>query len=376
MIKLKNVVKEFDKFTAVDGITLEIPEGETCVLVGPSGCGKTTTLKMINRLYEPTAGEIYVEGENIRNVDPVELRRNIGYVIQRIGLFPHRTIKDNIATTPRLKKWQEREIENRVDELLEMVGMDPERVKSMYPAQLSGGQQQRVGLARAMAADPDLMLMDEPFAAVDPITRDHLQNMFLKIQRKMAKTIVFVTHDINEAMKLGDRVAILREGSLIQYDFPKNILAEPKNQFVKDFVGSDRALKILNLFQVEDLMLSDPPVLNLNDDYEQNLSNADPNTVFIVFEGKKAAGWIKAQEAQRVNDIGEVINPLAGAVEITASVKEAVAKMMQKGIDAVQVIEEGRFRGFLTMYYIREYVKDICKVDRVDKEMAEVDLNL
>lgn len=361
MIHLKNITKKFDEFTAVNKITLEIPEGKTCVLVGPSGCGKTTTLRTINHLIEPTSGQIYIDGNNSNEINSVELRRNIGYVIQNIGLFPHRTITENIATTPRLKGWKTKKIEKRIDELLQIVGLNPDRTRNKYPNQLSGGQKQRVGLARAMAADPPIMLMDEPFAAVDPITREHLQNMFLKIQRKMKKTIVFVTHDIDEAIKMGDKIAILKEGKVVQYGNPQELLAKPKNDFVANFVGSDRALKILNLFPVEELMLKDPLELNINkNNLKKELKKQNPNTVFVVKDNNKYVGWITAKEAIEAKDIKKAVNPLAGSVEITASVKEAVAEMLQNGIDAVRVTENGKSKGIMTMAYIRNYVEEVC----------------
>jgi osmoprotectant transport system ATP-binding protein len=220
------------------------------VLIGPSGCGKTTTMRIVNRMIEPDGGTVSIGGRDVTSVDPVELRRRIGYVIQQIGLFPHWSIAENIATVPRLLGWDERRIAARVDELLALVGMDPAIYRDRFPRELSGGQKQRVGVARALAADPPVMLMDEPFGAIDPITRAHLQDEFLRILRDLAKTIVFVTHDIDEAIRMGDRIAIMREGALVQYDTPEAILAHPADAFVEAFVGSDRALKRLALVSV------------------------------------------------------------------------------------------------------------------------------
>ena len=377
MIKLENVKKKFSDFTAVDGISLEVPEGETCVLVGPSGCGKTTTLKMINHLIEPTSGQIFIEGKDSNQIDSVELRKNIGYVIQSIGLFPHKTVAENIAITPQLKGWEESRINKRINELLEVVDLNIGRISNKYPYQLSGGQKQRVGLARAMAVDPSIMLMDEPFAAVDPITREHLQNMFLKLQRKMKKTIVFVTHDIDEAIKMGDRIALLKEGKVIQYDKPQELLASPKNGFAANFVGSDRALKILNLFSVENLMMEEPPELKLekgNEILKKQLENTSPGTVFVVKDKEKYVGWVLALDALKANDIKNAINPLAGKVEITASVKEAVAEMLQNGIDAVRVVEDGETSGIMTMHYVRNYVEDICGVKNKVEDLQKVEV--
>jgi osmoprotectant transport system ATP-binding protein len=233
---------------AVDDLSLTIPAGEICVLIGPSGGGKTTAMKLVNRLITLTDGDITIDGTSVMKMDPVELRRGIGYVIQQIGLFPHMTIEANVATVPKLVGWDKARTRERARELLDLVGLDPDEYAKRYPAQLSGGQRQRVGLARAMAADPPLMLMDEPFGAIDPITRERLQNDFLRLHREVRKTVIFVTHDIDEAIKMGDRICILRQGGkLAQYDTPEAILASPADDFVADFVGADRGLKRLGL---------------------------------------------------------------------------------------------------------------------------------
>jgi len=245
---------------AVDNLSLRIPAGEICVLVGPSGGGKTTAMKMVNRLIEITEGDILMDGQSVRSLEVIELRRRIGYVIQHVGLFPHMSIADNIATVPRLLGWPKARIHARVRELLELVGLDPVHDPGRYPIQLSGGQQQRVGLARAMAADPALMLMDEPFGALDPITRDRLQQEFLRLHAEIRKTVIFVTHDIDEAIKMGDRIAILREGGILaQYDTPDAILANPADDFVARFVGADRSLKRLALKRLSDIELLPVP---------------------------------------------------------------------------------------------------------------------
>jgi osmoprotectant transport system ATP-binding protein len=240
----------------VQDLSFEVLDGEICVLVGPSGCGKTTSMRMINRLIEPSSGDILIDGEPNTAMSQTKLRRRIGYAIQQIGLFPHRTIADNIATVPRLLDWQKDRTRQRVDELLDLVGLEPAQYRSRYPAELSGGQQQRVGVARALAADPPIMLMDEPFGAVDPITRTRLQDEFIRIQGEIKKTIVFVTHDIDEAIKMGDKIAILEEGGILaQYDTPENILTNPASDFVSSFVGADRVLKRLSLLLVRDMEL-------------------------------------------------------------------------------------------------------------------------
>jgi osmoprotectant transport system ATP-binding protein len=261
MITLTALSKRFANGAtpAVDALSLDIGEGEICVLIGPSGCGKTTTMRMINRMVEPDSGTIVVGDRDVTRIDPVELRRSIGYVIQQVGLFPHMTIAENIATVPRLLGWNNAQIDKRVDELLDRVHMDPARDRSRYPRELSGGQKQRVGVARALAADPPVMLMDEPFGALDPITRASLQDEFLRILREIRKTIVFVTHDIDEAIRMGTRIAIMRAGKLVQYDTPEVILARPADPFVESFVGADRALKRLSLLGVDGYVNDESP---------------------------------------------------------------------------------------------------------------------
>jgi len=248
---------------AIDDLSLTIPAGEICVLIGPSGGGKTTAMKMINRLITITEGDITIDGTSVRSLELTELRRGIGYVIQQIGLFPHMTVQDNIGTVPRLLGWDKKRISARAHELLELVGLDPDEHAKRYPSQLSGGQRQRVGLARAMAADPPLMLMDEPFGAIDPITRERLQNDFLRLHREIRKTVVFVTHDIDEAIKMGDRICILREGGVLaQFDTPEAILAAPADDFVAQFVGADRGLKRLALRHLDEVSLLPVPEAN------------------------------------------------------------------------------------------------------------------
>src|SRR3954447_22646069 len=257
-IEFRSVTKQYPgaPAPAVDALSLTVPAGEICVLVGPSGCGKTTAMRMVNRLIDITSGDILLGGESVKSKSPVELRRGIGYAIQQIGLFPHQTVADNVATVPRLLRWRKDRIRERVDELLELVSLDPGEVRDRYPSQLSGGQRQRVGVARALAADPPVLLMDEPFGAIDPINRERLQNEFLRLQAIISKTILFVTHDIDEAIKMGDRIAILREGGrLVQYAPPAELLADPANDYVAQFVGADRALKRLALQRVRDVDL-------------------------------------------------------------------------------------------------------------------------
>jgi len=260
-LELRSVTKRYpgQAVPAIAELSLEVPAGEVCVLVGPSGSGKTTAMRLINRMIELSSGDILLGGRSVLQRRPDELRREIGYVIQQIGLFPHHTVGENVATVPRLLGWERARIAHRVDELLELVGLDPQEMRGRYPAQLSGGQQQRVGVARALAADPPLMLMDEPFGAIDPINRERLQDEFLRLQATVRKTIVFVTHDIDEAIKMGDRIAILREGGVLaQYAAPAELLSRPADDFVAQFVGADRGLKRLTLATLADVELIEP----------------------------------------------------------------------------------------------------------------------
>src|SRR5437588_2443225 len=253
-VEFRHVTKQYARQGAVVDLSLLVPAGDICVLVGPSGCGKTTTLKMVNRLVEPSSGQVLIDGEDVMSVEVTALRRRIGYVIQQVGLFPHQTVADNVATVPRLLGWPGERIQRRTEELLELVGLDPARIRQRYPSQLSGGERQRVGVARAMAAEPPVMLMDEPFGAVDPIVRERLQNEFLRLHRTLGTTVLFVTHDIDEAIKMGSRVAVMQQGGhLAQYAPPTELLAHPANEFVSRFVGVDRGLKRLSLLKVADV---------------------------------------------------------------------------------------------------------------------------
>jgi len=260
-LEFRDVTKRYgDGPAVISDLSLEVPAGEICVLVGPSGCGKTTAMRMVNRMIDITSGDIVIGGRSVRDQDAAQLRRDIGYVIQQVGLFPHQTIAGNIAAVPRLLGWDRRRIAARVDELLELVGLDPAEMRDRYPAQLSGGQRQRVGVARALAVDPPLMLMDEPFGAIDPINRERLQNEFLRLQARLRRTVVFVTHDIDEAIKMGDRIAVMKAGGVLaQYASPAELLSAPADAFVEDFVGADRALKRLSLLRVRDVELAPMP---------------------------------------------------------------------------------------------------------------------
>jgi osmoprotectant transport system ATP-binding protein len=297
-IRLENVVKRYpgQKAAAVDGLNLTIPAGEIVMFVGPSGCGKTTSLKMINRLIEPTSGTITIGDNDVRKQSADELRRHVGYVIQGGSLFPHMTVSKNIAIVPKLLGWESDRIAKRVDELLDMVNLDPSRYRDRYPRELSGGQQQRVGVARGLAADPPVILMDEPFGAVDPITRQRLQDELLSIQRTLRKTIVCVTHDIDEAIKLGDRILILQEGAQVaQYDTPENVLASPSNDFVSDFVGSGSSLKQLSLARVSELDIQTPTTGRVGESSAQAKERAEragDDSLVVLDDRDRPAAWV------------------------------------------------------------------------------------
>src|ERR671919_1014989 len=308
-ISLRHVSKKFSQNggpAAVGDLTLEMRRGETVVLVGPSGCGKTTTMKMINRLVEPSSGTIEVDGTDILKQNPVELRRNIGYVIQSIGLLPHRTVRDNMATVPKLVGWKEGRVEQRIDELVEIFELDRELL-DRYPAELSGGQRQRVGVARALAVDPPVMLMDEPFGAVDPIVRERLQDQFLHIQEELRKTILFVTHDIDEAIKMSDRIAILNRGAVLeQYAPPEEILREPANDFVQEFVGVERGLKRLALVNVSDIKVEEGPVVSSSttaDDARKVIDEFGQDWTAVVDDGD-LRGWVGAAALEGTETVG------------------------------------------------------------------------
>jgi osmoprotectant transport system ATP-binding protein len=288
---------------AVADLSFTIPAGDLCVLVGPSGGGKTTAMKMVNRLITITEGDITIDGRSVRAMDLTELRRGIGYVIQQVGLFPHMTVEGNVATVPRLLGWSKQRIRERAGELLELVGLDPDHDRRRYPAELSGGQRQRVGLARALAANPPLMLMDEPFGAIDPITRARLQDEFLRLHHELRKTVIFVTHDIDEAIKMGDRIAILRDGGILaQYDTPDGILGNPADEFVERFVGPDRALKRLALHKLGELELR--PVAEAPPDAPRLPVDASQRTAISVLVGARTDRLVVADESG--TDLGVV----------------------------------------------------------------------
>lgn len=365
MITLENVTKVFEtkgkRVVAVNNVSMSIKKGELCVLLGPSGSGKTTLMKVINRLCSITSGKILVESQDVREMDAIQLRRQMGYVIQQVGLFPNKTVKDNIATVPKLLHWPRSKIDERIDQLLAMMNLDPATFKDRYPRELSGGQQQRIGVARALAADPPIMLMDEPFGAVDPITRRVIQDEFLNLQEQMKKTIIFVSHDIDEAIKMGDRIALLNEGMLIQYGSPEEILALPKNEFVGDFVGKDRTIKQLGLLTVQEAMETNPILVITS----RSLSEAKRimrenhlEYVPVVDEHKVLKGYLGLVEIeQQQGRIEDALNP-ADVIAGDSSIREALSRMMQRVVDFLCVCDhQGHLEGILRFKDIRALLR-------------------
>ncbi|MGI8776570.1 MAG: ABC transporter ATP-binding protein [Acidimicrobiales bacterium] len=353
MIRLEALTKRYPNGqVAVDALDLEVTGGEVCVLVGPSGCGKTTTLKMINRLVEPTGGRIFIGDDDVTDVNPVVLRRRIGYVIQQVGLFPHLTVAANVATVPRLMGWDRQRTSRRVDELLELVGLDPAAYRDRYPHQLSGGQVQRVGVARALGVDPPVLLMDEPFGAIDPIARERLQQEFLRLQSEVQKTVVFVTHDIDEAVRLGDRIAVLRQGGVLeQYADPATLLGHPATPFVADFVGADRGLTRLAVTPISTVDLDKPPVVGVDDslaDARRVLAASGARWAVVLDPAERLHGWLAADAAGGEGVVADRARRMAAWVPLEATLKQALATMLQYDAGWVAVLDGERYRGVLT----------------------------
>jgi osmoprotectant transport system ATP-binding protein len=367
VVAFEHVTKRYgghDARPAVDDLSLTVPAGEICVLVGPSGCGKTTTMKMINRLIEPTSGRITIDGVDVARQPAVELRRRIGYVIQQVGLFPHLTVAENVAVVPRLLHWPETRVRERVDELLELVGLSPTGYRSRYPAALSGGERQRVGVARALAADPPLMLMDEPFGAVDPILRDRLQNEFLRLQAKVRKTVVFVTHDVDEAIKMADRIAILQRGGILaQYDTPDAILAHPASDFVDRFVGADRGLKRLSLARVRDLPLLQLVLVRPGEEraeIRRRLDEPEALGFALLVDGEnRPIGWIGHAELAGDGPMtADAVMPDATLLQPESTLRDALSALLLSGMQlGVVVAEDGRVLGAISVDEISDTLR-------------------
>jgi osmoprotectant transport system ATP-binding protein len=371
-ILLDGVTKKYaaQSQAAVDNITMEIPAGEIVMLVGPSGCGKTTTMKMINRLIEPTSGRILIGDDDVTKRDPDQLRRHIGYVIQGAGLFPHLTVGDNIAIVPRLLKWDKKRISTRVDELLDLVSLDPSQYRGRYPRELSGGQQQRIGVARALAADPPVLLMDEPFGAVDPITRQRLQDELLRLQDELRKTIVFVTHDFDEAVKLGDRIAILQAGSkIVQYDSPERILAEPADDFVRGFVGAGAALKQLTLTRVRDVDLHAAAVARVGGDAAEAIAAArslEREHVIVLDDQDRPQRWLSLTELEQANALDNVArDEELEVVNVASTLNDALDVMLTSSHGVVVVTgRRNSYQGVISIETIMDAMSDLRRSEQ------------
>jgi osmoprotectant transport system ATP-binding protein len=374
MIELESVTKRYGDFTAVDRVSFSVEEGEVCVVIGPSGCGKSTVLKMINRLLEPSGGEVRVFGRNVRDYRPESLRRQVGYVIQSVGLFPHMTVADNIAVVPRLLSWEKPRVAARVEELLGLIGLDPAVYARKYPSELSGGEAQRIGVARALAADPPLLLMDEPFGAVDPLNREVLQVEFAGILKRVRKTVVFVTHDLDEAIRLAGRIVILEKGRVVQHDAPENILAHPANRFVSDFVGSDRALKRLARYPVSALMRA-PVSVRETDDVEKRVKalkrSGKTRFLWVLDAAGRLTGWINVWKVSPAVPVGDATTA-ASAREIgvlrDSSLREVLSRMLGEGIKVVPVVDgDGRVIGEISLADIERVTEEVESAWQVEK---------
>ncbi|MFD3560340.1 MULTISPECIES: betaine/proline/choline family ABC transporter ATP-binding protein [unclassified Streptomyces] len=373
-MELENLTKRYPGSTApaVDNVSLEIKAGETVIFVGPSGGGKTTLLKMINRLIEPTSGRIRIGGEDVTDMDPVKLRRKIGYAIQSSGLFPHMTVAQNIALVPKMIGWPKSKIKARVEEMLDLVGLDPGEFRGRYPRQLSGGQQQRVGVARALAADPPVLLMDEPFGAVDPITRDHLQDELIRLQRELHKTIVFVTHDFDEAIKIGDRIVVLRERSHIaQFDTPEAILTNPVDDFVSGFVGAGAALKRLNLTRVRDVEVTDYPTVQVDDPLQtifDKLRDAGTNELLLLDKRRRPYKWLRRGDLMRAKgSLARAGTLVHDTVTRDATLRDALEAVLTDNAGRVAVTgRRGEYEGVVDMETLMNSVHELLDADRLE----------
>ena len=365
MIQLENLTKLFETpegvVTAADNINMTVPKGEICVLLGPSGCGKTTTLKMLNRIIPPTSGRVLINGEDTSTLDTISLRRNIGYVIQQIGLFPNMTIAENISVVPKLLGWDKARYMARAEELLAMVALEPKTFMKRYPRELSGGQQQRVGVIRALAADPPVMLMDEPFGAIDPINREVIQDEFLKMQEELKKTILFVSHDIDEAVKMADKIAIFNAGKLIQFDSPDGLLAHPCNKFVEDFVGTDRTLKRLRLAKVADVMTPDPTPVRPDDDLQRALEIMQDSgyvAVTMVDGSNRPIGAITRDLANsKRGRCGDHFYGLRAIAQVDDDLRSVASAMFSNDTTWMPCVDaEGIFRGEISQRGVTHYL--------------------
>jgi osmoprotectant transport system ATP-binding protein len=361
-LEFRDVTKRYPgaERPAINRLSLSVPAGEICVLVGPSGCGKTTAMRMVNRMIDITDGDILLDGESVRNREPARLRREIGYVIQQIGLFPHMSVGENVATVPRLLGWSKRDVAARVEELLALVSL-PAEMRDRYPTQLSGGQRQRVGVARALAADPPLMLMDEPFGAIDPINRERLQNEFLRLQANIRKTIVFVTHDIDEAIKMGDRIAVMKQGGVLaQYAPPTELLMSPADDFVESFVGADRALKRLALDRVRSIDLWKAPIVRAGQPTSEaraSIADADLPHPLLVDDQRRPLGWLSERALAGERVLAEPIDAEPVILELDDVLRDALSDLLQHGVQYGPVVDaDGAVAGVLSVEVITQFL--------------------
>lgn len=375
MIEYDSVTKIFGAgktaVTATDSVTFTIEAGETAVFLGPSGCGKTTLLRMTNRLESVTRGSIRVQGRDIMEMNVQQLRLGMGYVIQQIGLFPNKTIAGNIAVVPRMLKWDKRKIDERIDELLRIVKLDPEIYRNRYPVELSGGQQQRVGVARALAADPDILLMDEPFGAIDPINRHQIQDEFLKLQAQLKKTIAFVSHDIHEAIKMADKIAIFKDGKLVQFDTPEIILMRPASKFVSDFVGADRALKVLGLLKVRDAMNREPRnVIQGEFTAEEALRFMEDNNFrhLIVLRENRVLGFVTRRQLKyEQGRVEELVEKFPEELTAREPLRDALSAMLMHDLMSFPVLDDsGGFSGTISYRYIQKSILELYSESQDD----------
>ncbi len=356
MVKLQNLTKTYNDTIVVDNLTLEIEKGQFVVLIGPSGCGKTTTLKMINRLIEPSAGSIFIDGEEVSRINPVLLRRKIGYVIQQIGLFPNMTIAQNIEVVPRLLKWPAEKRRKRTRELLKLVDMDPEVYMNRYPNELSGGQQQRIGVLRALAVEPPLILMDEPFGALDPITKEALQDELKKLQKRLHKTIVFVTHDMDEALKLADLVVLMKNGRIVQADPPEKLLSNPESDFVAEFIGKHRLKSNLDIDLVKDVMIDKPVTATSDKGIGESLAlmkSKHVDTLIVVDAEGRLEGLVTIEkilaEGKSSTDISGLVEKNVPVVNVGANAKGAFDTLIQNKLDFILAVDDNNVvRGIVT----------------------------
>jgi len=366
MIRLERVIKIYtDGTEAVREVSLEVRKGELCVVLGPSGCGKTTTMKMINRLISATSGKIYIDGMDNTSIDENELRRNIGYAIQDLGLFPHMTVGDNIGTVPALKGWPKAKRRKRAKELLELLRMDPDGFIDKYPRELSGGQRQRVGVARALGGDPPILLMDEPFGAIDPITRVGLQNEFLKIQQELHKTVIFVTHDIYEAIKMGDKIALMKGGRLVQYAPPADLLYRPKDEFVAGFVGADRGLKGLQLIRTKEVMWRSPPTAKPEEEVKagrERMERQGIDWLAVIDDEGRFTGWVVSSNLERGQKVKEIMSTSAIVATRNTVLSEALSLMLTSGLNVLAIVDRhNRLEGVLTFQAIQEALREAAE---------------